>query len=101
MQLGKSVADGIGGRLKTKIKDKVTFDKDLFLATPEAVVEKANENSSIQVTVCRLILLLSRSSDWTMNHNVVLCCCYQLATNLLSTFICFPCSATTRRTLPG
>ena len=51
LQLGKSVADGIGGRLKTKIKDKVTFDKDLFLATPEAVVEKANENSSIQVTV--------------------------------------------------
>ena len=75
------MADGIGGRLKTKITDAVTLNKDLFLATPEAVVEKANENSSIQVTVCRLILLLSRSSDWTMSHNVVLCCCYQLATN--------------------
>ena len=54
VQLGKSVADGIGGTLKNKIKDKVTFDKDLFLATPEAVVEKANENSSIQVTVCSM-----------------------------------------------
>ena len=57
IQLGKSVADGIGGRLKTKITDAVTLNKDLFLATPEAVVEKANENSSIQVTVCRLFLL--------------------------------------------
>ena len=54
---GKSVCDGIGGRLKTRVKEATALNPALVITSPEDVVEVVQPNSAIHLSVRNNYLL--------------------------------------------
>ena len=48
---GKSVCDGIGGALKTKLKEAAAINPSLVIASPEDVIQIVQPNSKIHLSV--------------------------------------------------